>query len=475
MDTLTPQLQAAIVATVACGNAELKKLIEDELPLIYACLDVCNDRVRYYHTQLAAIELAQIFSRNKIDEANRNMAHTVTENYSARATRNTDGESTATGRSCRWAAATSQQNFVRDSTEDMTAWSEQNLLRTAERLEDGFDRSSRSTSGNGASFSLVTHIVDNAAGNALIGGAGQESRSSSRNSNTKGGTAPLLPLVGTNWPVDVVPSLLPPFVTTAEPGPFANINGPVNNPNAICPEPNPDHPDTLGLCVTNDAPYSAGQGVHSRFSLSIGIPPFSLSINWSVGFNQRQYFHCSGSRVEGSHTLRSVMDHLNESTTTALPEDNGSFSNETSSIIHFVRKNGSSTRRGTETVDAEERSNGYADGNSHSRSERNNQGNAFHQARAESLTVGHTTSTLRRTETLTDDEVRRSYGQISEHLAGLWKRIWEALQLLERQQGAVPYGGSMGCIPNALGCKDCTQYVPLLSRPQYRQATRIAL
>lgn len=472
---LTPQLQAAIVATVACGDTNLKKLVEDELPLIYACLDdVCNERVRYYHAQLAAIELAQIYSRNRIDEAQRNMAHETRETFSMKATRVTDAEGTTTGRSCSWSAATSQQNFVRDSTEDMTAFHEQNLLRTAERLEDGFDRSSRSTVGNGASFSLVTHIVNNQGGNVLAAGAGQESRVSNRTSSTSGGTAPLLPLVGTNWPIGFINfATFPPSVGGADPGPFADINGPVNNSEALCPDPVDE--DLLGVCNTFNEPYSAGQGVFQRNNFSIGIPPFSVSFNWSAGFNQRQYFHCSGSRVNGTHSSRSRMDHLNSATTTALPEDNGSFSNETSSVIHFVRKNGSSTRRGTETVDAEERSNGYADGNAHNRSERDSKANAFMQTRAESLTKGNSVSTLRRTETLTDDEVRRSYGQISEHLTALWQRIWNALHLLEKQQAAVPVGGSMACVTNALGCKDCTQYVPLLSRPQYRQATRIAL
>ena len=457
---LTSQLQLAIIAQVACGDKDLQKLLEDELALLYECQDIaCTPRLKYLYTQLGAIELAQIFARNKIDQTQRVMAHVAQETFRATATRRTDAESTATGRVCQWAAATSQQHFVRDSTEDLTAFHESNLLRTAERQEDGFDLSYRSTNGSGFSFSRVIHTVEGRGGDALVEGAGQETRNSRRTSTTEGGTNALVPLAGTTWEFDIqFNPLSPPFITVQEPGPLYPINFPPGG-DQICPEYDPQFPERR-LC-TAQGYNSMGQGYHGKYRLSIGVPPAgTLSLEWDRGFNERQYFHCSQSFVNGDSSVNGRLDTLNSATTTALPQDNRSASNESSLTRHYVRKTSFSTRRGLETVDAEETARGAADGNAHSESERNAKGSAFQQRRSESYTTADNESHLRRTEHLTDDDVRRNYGQISDHLAQMWKRIWDNIVVLEKELSAIPLGGAMNCPPSQLGCGCYGNFLP---------------
>lgn len=453
---LSAALRTGLLAQVACGDPELKKFLDAEIDFMYSCQnEACTERLRYAYTQLALIEAAQIFARNKIDTATRVMAHVQKENFSATARRNTDAEATATGSSCIWNAATSQQHFVRDSTDDQVAFSETNYLRTAERLENGFDRSSRNTTGSGSSFSRVIHTLYGRGGNSLTPNGGQESRNSSRTSQTAGGTNALVPLAGTKWDTPFAFTLTPPFIQPGAPGPVYPINFPPGQ-DAICPEPDPDRP--FEPHCTAEGYNSMGYGYHGKYRFSISVPAvtgtFSVNLEWDQGKNERQYFHCSSSTVTGQSTVKGAHDELTDSRTYARPQDNYSSSAESSTVIHFVRKHGESTRRGTETIDAEDTQRGYADGNAHSESDRNSQGNSFTQRRSESLTVGTSSSTTVRTEHLTDDEVRRSYGQISAHLGQLWTRIFATIQGLEREFAAVAYGASMCCLPPRVPC--CT-------------------
>lgn len=109
---LTDVLRHALVTQVCCGQSDLCNDLSNEIDFIWECQDECNDRLRYIYTLLALIEYAQIRVRLQIDTITRNLSHTTTEDYTLRGKRNTDGESTATGRSCNWAAATSQPVFV---------------------------------------------------------------------------------------------------------------------------------------------------------------------------------------------------------------------------------------------------------------------------------------------------------------------------------------------------------------------------
>lgn len=449
---LTVPLKRALIQQVACGDPDLRKLLENEIDLIWECQDLaCTDRIRYVYTQLGLIELAQVFARNKVDTATRTMQHVTTEKFLQTAIRNMDAEATATGSSCIWTAAVSQQHFVRDSTEDQVAFNELNFQRTAQRTEDGYDRSSRNTTGSGSSMTRVIHLLDGLGGNSLTPNGGQESRFSSRITNASGGTGGLVPLTGVTWPNPVSFSATPPYITT----------GPENVPTLLhydedpCPSIPPDTRPEEVFCDRNTSNFipSMGYGYSGRFNISLGIPGVAaLQASFERGKNERVYFTCSATTVRGSDSVHGVRDELTDIHITALPEDNFSNSNESSSIIHLVRKNGTSTRRGSESIDSEDTMRGYSDGNAHSDSERTSQGNGFQQRRAESLTTARTQGSTVRTDRLTDDEVRRAYGQISKHLAELWKRINKNLIVLESQFAAVAYGASMCCPPRKAPC-----------------------
>ncbi len=455
---LSPALKKALIAQTACGNAELAAALEAEVCFIYDCQDnVCTPRLRYIYTQLGLIEYAQIFSRLQIDTATRVMQHVITEDYTATGRRNTDGEQTSTGKACNWAAATSQQYFNRDSTDDMVSFSDRNMKRTAEREEYGYDKSCRHTTGHAFNFSHVEHTVEDRSGEALGGGLGTEDMQATRVSSTNGGTGPFIPVAGLEYdPLGLSFSITPPFVN------IQNVpNGVLpeifpSGGDVICPPFDPEDPDPPDPCQRPAYP-SYGQNYTAHIKISVGIPLLgALHIDWAYGHTYRQYYHCSLSSVNGQSSTVGRNDRLATVRTTALPTQNRSQSRETTNIYHLVRKFGTSTRRGLDTTKAQERQQGYSDGLSHAESKRDNKGNSFQQRRAESLTTGHTETHLRKEDHLTDDQVRRSFGQIGEQLSKLWKSTWANLLILQRQFAAVPYGASMSCnVTNRLGCNNC--------------------
>lgn len=449
---LSDALRHALVTQVCCGQPDLCEDLALEVDFIWECQNECNDRIRYVYTQLALIEYAQIRVRLQIDTSTRNLAHTTTEDYTLTGKRNTDGESTATGRSCNWAAATSQQYFNRDSTDDMVSFSERNMQRTAERIETGYDKSCRHTVGHAFTLSHVEHTVDDKGGEANGAGLGTEISRANRVSSTDGGTGPFIPLQGLTYDPAPEFSLTPPFLTVVGPGPLLPETLPASG-QSICPEPDPNDEDEEIPCQ-RPSYASYGQTYQGRFSITIGAPGIgALKVEWGDGKSYRQYYHCTLSSVRGTAVTSGRNERVANVDTEALPSQNRSRSDETTNVYHLVRKYDSSTRRGIDTTDAEERQYGYADGVSHSESKRDSKGQAYQQRRAESLTTGHTESHLRREEHLTDDEVRRSYGQISEQLAKMWKRAWDNVLILQRQFIAVPFGGSMSCNTNTrIGC-----------------------
>lgn len=447
---LAPILKQTLISQTCCGQTELCAAIENEFDFIEACQNECgNERLQYLHIQLALIEFAQAFARNQIDIQDRNFNHTTKEDFTSTSRKDTNAENTATGRVCSWATATSAQFFNRDSTDDTVAFSEMNSKRNASKDENGYDKSCRHTWGHGFHYTRVRQIVNDKSGEELGAGRGTETSETVRASSTSGGTGPLISLTGITWTDNIVVTPIFPFVGNAGPGPLIRPGGSIGLD--ICPEPTPENP----TCNTEIPSY--GQGFHGKYRFTFGIPNVaSLTIEWDSSFSERQYYHCSSSTVTADSTIKGVNDRDMTNITTARPEDNNSASYENTQIYHLVRKYGTSTRRGNEQTDAEERQKGYADGISHTESERDSKSQAYQQRRSEALTTGHSESHLRRTDTLSDIETRKRYGQISLQLAQLWKRIWTNIQTIERQIAAIPLGRKMNCTCNRIGCK-CKQ------------------
>lgn len=455
---LSDTLKQALLSQTCCNMPELCEFLEGEIDFLYSCqpITTCSPLVAYLNTHLALIEAAQIFARNKIDTQIRIASFQLSERYTAHEDRLTEGESTATGRSCNWAGATSQQFFNRDSTDDTVAFHEANGQHTSDRNEFGYDLSTRRTSGTGFHFSRVIHTLSVLEGESNGIGNGQNNSRSVRVATNAGGTGPLVPLGPTQWNPT-------PFFTITPP--FFNIGPPTGLP----PSPGADYPDSgLEACIEEDpdnpgffrCPFiirsSYGYGYQGNFKVSIGIPAIGvLSVDFSQGRNERQYFHCSSGTVIGDSTHTMAERSATVARTTAQEPDNRSSSRETTTVIHLVRKHGTSTRRGLDTIDAEDHQVGVADGRSHSESARDSKGQDYQQRRKEEQTVKNAETHLRHTEEQRDDDSRIRFGQISEHLAALWKRVFHRLTILERQLAAKPVGCSMNCNCNRQGCNLC--------------------
>lgn len=471
---LTATTRNALLTQVACGDAELRAALDSEVDLLYTCIDTaCSPRLKYLHTQLGLIEIAQIWARNKIDTTTRQLAHTTTEKYTSTGLKRTDSESTATGSACTWTAATNQHQFTRSSTDDVTAFTEHNQLRTAQSSDYGYDVSHRSLRGNGFSFNKTFHGVDDRGGDSLAPGAGDDNVLSSSTSTSQGGTGPLVKVgaggIGTYWAGIFQTKPEFPWIEAGGPQNVPSIDGESGFiPSIVCPPNDPEFPFAACESTTEGLP-SMGYGFHGHYEVSLAAPPLGIfKIIWDDSQHKRRYYHCSRgvSSAQMSHTGRH--DQLDHAVTIARPEDNRSGSSESNSIVHIIRRDGISTRRGNSTSDAQERIRGVTDGSSHNESKRTAKGNATQQRRAESLTVSDTKSSLRRVERLTDDEVRRSYGQISVHLGEMWKRILDLITTLEKELSSIAIGGSM-CIPcTPLGGKVCTPYASSMSRSYYR-------
>lgn len=455
MATLTEALRRSLLAQTCCGMPALCEYLDGEIDFLWSCVaDGCNQQIIYLHTQLALIEAAQVFARNQVDTQIRAAAFNLQERYTAHEDRLTEGENSATGRQCAWTAATSQQFFHRDSTDNTVAFNESNSQATAERIEHGYDQSTRRTSGTGAHFSRVQHILDILEGESDFPGRGTNESQSTRTATNAGGTGPLVPLGPSTWDSTPFFSLTPPFVNIAGPtGEPAPVNYPASS-DELCPPFDPQDPNRPLCIFIGHSSY--GYGHHGKFRFNLGIPGVGIvTVEYDYGKNERQYFHCSGGSIVGDsfHYMTERSDTT--STTKALPKENGSRSNETTTVVHLVRKQGISTRRGLTTVDAEDRSVGIADGKSHSESERDNKAQAYQQRRKEEQTVKHQEAHLRHTEHMTDDDSRKKYGQISEHLAQMWKRVYTRLTTIERQYAAKFVGASMGCNCRRQGCNLC--------------------
>lgn len=455
---LSDALRRALLAQTCCNMPDLCEFLESEIDFLYSCqpITTCSPQVAYLYTHLALIEAAQIFARNKIDTQVRNAAFQLQERYTAHEDRLTEGESTATGRSCNWAGATSQQFFNRDSTDDTVAFHEANSQHTAQRNEYGYDRSTRRTSGTGFHFSRVIHTLSVLEGESNGIGNGQNNSRSVRVATNGGGTGPLVPLGPTQWNPTPFFTITPPFFnigppTGLPPSPGAEYP---DSGNAACREEDPDNPGFYRCPFIIRSSY--GYGYQGNFKVSIGIPAVGvLGVDFSQGRNERQYFHCSSGTVIGDSTHTMAERSATVARTTAQEPDNRTSSRESTSVIHLVRKSGTSIRRGYDAADAEDHQVGIADGKSHSESERDSKGQDFQQRRKEEKTDKNAETHLKHTEHQTDDDSRIKYGQISQHLSELWKRVMARLMLLERQFAAKPVGASMACNCSRQGCNLC--------------------
>lgn len=403
----------------------------------------CPPQLEYWETLLSLIEAAQLYSRQQVDESRRNSSHTEEVKGETHGLRTSTAENTATGRTCSWQTAISEQSFNRTSTDNTVAFSETNSQRYSQRKEDGFDKSTRNTHGQG-STSYTHHLGDTHTQreNGL--------QHSFYHKELEGGTGPLEPYekpFGPGINFDIL--LEPPFITFQvednRPGEHPGYNVPWG---AICPEFPDEHGNTD--CVRPTV-TSIGHGWSRDIavSLAFSIPfpggptliGFNISTKYCDGLNERQFYtrFCTG--LFGFSTEEHTDIH---SSTWNQNERDTATSRETTTILHLVRKTGSSIRRGTLAIDAEERQIGQARGSAANTSEREGTGFGHTQQRKEALTVENNTLSRLGTSHTQSLSTAHKYGQIGQHLNELHDRILKHIMMLSRQLVAIPVGGHMG-------------------------------
>ncbi len=457
MVCITPELRRALLAQVCCNNEELCEFLDCELTFIWECQDQCSPRLRYIYTQLGLIEAAQIFSRNKIDQMTRIAASNLQETFTALGTLLTTDERDSSGKECSWSASTSAQFFNKNAQDENIGFTDYRNLYTSEFKNNGYDKSCRHTTGYGFHMSRVdtSHIRDHSY---------DEDIHALRTSTTTGGTHPYLPITGlTN-----VGTVDFDGFTFNNPTPLSPSIQPAISSSQFCPNPTEENP-IPGCGDENYYFPSAGQGWNSRFQFGIQLPLLgTLSVVWSDGFNQRQYFHCTGSIVDGTSNRQSNDRDYTDGFTRADEDDNQVYSSEQTDIAHLVRKFGITIRRGITELDGQEKGRGKSEGIRTAESQKDSQGTGYKQSRAEAETTRHNESHLRRIETANNDMISNKFGQISDHLAKLWERIWKEAIILERQFAAVPMIGSMNCnVRNPCPCPVRRSWTALNRATQY--------
>lgn len=417
----------------------------------------CIPALVYWEGLISAIEAAQLFSRQQIDES-RHLASSLTKGNSGTiSSRRTTSERTATGKNCSWQTATSEQSFTRTSNDDAVAFQETNSLRTAETTDHGYDKSSRNTTGS-ASTATSHHMLDRSAdGEALLAGDGTRKHTRSDAESQAGGTSDVLPYELNLIPPVITLQVTPPFITFSDAG--VDYSPRFNIPfGGLCPPPDPNcDPLVRDCCVRPNIPSMGRNFSYSvRAKVAINILVFSaqLDIGFGNGISERMFY----TRFCANRVMTDAIDGRHASNGQHEQTDNDtSLSRETTALVHLARRVGTSTRRGTATTDAEDRHTGDAIGVASNNSERDGKGFGHAVGRSESLTVGSSVTNGLTTHHAQALDTASKFGQIASHLAELHDRIMKQIIEITRMVTAVPYGAAMNCAPARRGpCNRCT-------------------
>lgn len=472
---LTTYEIARVIKVTGCGNAELLQFLTGELSCVLDELTCSSNKlIEIGEVELDLVDLAIIWARQRVDSEQMAGQSTHNGNTTAATRRNMDAENTGTGRNCTWSGAVSQKEFARSSTDDVVSFAEGNMLSTAYRALDGFDKSSRTTLGNAYSRFLHSYTLRSNM-------QGQYQDNGTKNSSRSGGTSPMplfqyLTVTDPTLSVSYNPSWItlsavqffPPSLI-----PNLDINGwPFNidiTPpifSTFLPEDNVTDEVTCPICSANldgSPPYtrcpptcecpvgglpSIQQGAKFAETLTIAIPLVgTFKIAECGAHNFRRSYRC----FCGSSNETENATHTKTSTDTRRQNDEDiASSRETGTIIHLVRRHGISTRRGNATLDGEEHGFSQADGHATDSSNRDGQTKAFQQTNAESLTVGNSASTTRDISQSTIHAEVRKYGQLVTQLVTLRQLKYMELIRLYRQFSSIPLGARMNCIKECL-------------------------
>lgn len=485
-------LKEMLLTSVSCGDPDLLKLLEDNIDAILILNHGCHAETDYLRAQLSMIDMAMLYSRNRVDEA-RTRAHSQGfDQYRADYQTEAKAQRASQMRSCAFADATSFQQFQRDSVNRMRSRSDMESNATGNTQTTRWDRSTQSASGYSVIADYASSSSDGEGRGSSVDTMINSGRSYSKTSREFGpnrndletGTISVnLPSVNDimnsvdgalswvwgsvsgavteTWDTDGTSQLKTggfnsPNVdgnavfndtiddtyhhqlvenVTDEPflGCCCNVDG---NPLTDCPD-DPTIPGPEPFLCNYDSvdPFpSYGRGFNVKYNLSIGIPYIgALRVDWGIGAQFRQSHTmtqgCTRTTGEGSTSNIYEQTDLSESDGSTDTRDESQTTRDIHTIGDSYRDSRSDTTAGSATTgDAHSESHTGSDRASHSERRASNQGTAWSKGRGQG--DGLTTS-----DSKTTVEVRH-WSQIFKNLLEMYNRIFDQIMTFDKIRAA---------------------------------------
>lgn len=479
-------IKEMLLTSISCGDAELLEILEDNIDTIMLINRSCHDEIDYLRSQLSLIDLAMIYTRNRVDEARTRSQSKGFDQYRAKFENEAKAQRTSEGRTCAFADATSFQQFSRDSINRMRSESNMESNAQGNTQTTRSDRSTQSASG-------YSNVADFASSSSTGEGRGSSidtminsGRSYSKTSKDFGpnlndqNTGSFFPIQlptpqeiwdsvnkATAW--DFVGSLIEGgiirLITDAFVAPVVgsinfddsidntythqNVETNLNdqpwlgcccntdgNPLTDCPDdptiPGPE-PFLCNYDAVNPFP-SYGRGYSVKYNISVGIPFIGvLRVDWGVGQQFRQSHTmtqgCTRAVGEGSTTNIYEQTDVSQSSGSTDTRDVSQTTRDIHTVGDSFRDARSDTTAGSaSTGDAHSESHTGSDRLSHSERRASNQGTAWSKGRGrgEGLSTSDSKSTT---------EVRH-WSQIFKNLLEMYNRIFEQIRTYDKIRAA---------------------------------------
>lgn len=477
-----------LLTSVSCGDPDLLKLLEDNIDTILLINQSCHEEIYYLKAQLSMIDMAMVFTRNKVDESRTRAQSKGFDQYRSKFENEAKAQRTSQSRTCAFADATSFQQFDRDSVNRMRSESDMESNAEGSTQTTQWDRSIQSASGYSVIADYASSSSDGEGDGSSVDvqiNSGKSYSKSSRefgpdtNDRQVGNYIPDLPspqevldtiggalkwvwdlagdAVTEAWHSDGVQELetgsinqfnTPLFndqindsynhqfvetsVQSAHPwlGCCCNTDG---NPDTNCPpDPTLGENDQSFICeydYINPFP-SYGRGYNAKYNLSFGVPTIGvMRVDWGVGeqFRQSHTMTQGCTRGTGEGSTRNIYEQtdFSESKGDTDTRDESQTTRDVHRIGDSERDSRSDTTAGAaSTGDAHSESHTGSDRTSHSERRAANQGTAWSKGRGRG--DGLTTS-----DNKTTTEVRH-WSQIFKNLIEMYNRIFEQIMSYDK-------------------------------------------
>ena len=482
-----------LATSVSCGDPELYQLMQDNAATILIMYRGCYAEVDYLRAQLGLLDLALMYTRNKVDTIKSRSHAEGLDTYRAKYENETKAQRTSEQRACSFGDATSFQTFQRDSVNRMRSESDMESNAEGNTQTTRWDRSKQTASGYSTIFDYANSASYGVGRGYNVSTSSNSGKSYSktsldwgpnRNDLSTGFFLPDIPDPQAIWDSikggmiwDVMGSLV-------EGGEMEYDTGGVNMPTRDntsfndqiddtfvmqgtqdnvpyepfldcccdldgndlydCP-PDPNDPPGVPVCNydTYDPYPSYGRGYNVRYAISIGIPSVGpLRVDWAVGqqFRQSHVVTQGCTRAVGAGYTSNKYEQIDGSKSIGGTDVHDE--SQTTRDIHTVgdsfRDSRSDTTAGSATTgDAFSESHTGSDRQAHAERRAANQGTSWSKSKGRG-------SGDSRSDSKSTYEMRK-WSQIFKSLIDMYNRIFEQIKTFERAR-ALSIGSSVGQI-----------------------------